>query len=489
MEKVPETARQGKDAEGPGVHRHVLPWDRPLPRAAAEWLARGWRREGPIDLAHWLVIVPTRQSGRRLREALAALASEAGQAVFPPKVLLPESLLAMSAAPGRVASRAQHQLAWVEALQAADLEEMRALFPVDPASRSFTWARELAKQMIELQETLREGGLTIAAVAPAMRATPASFPEEDRWVQLAELSRRVTLGLRRRGLQDPIQATLEQAESPVLPEGVRQIAMIATPDPFPLSVKVLACHARRIPVSVVIHGPAGSSCDTLFDEWGRPDAEAWSRRHLDWPDFNRRVHLCADAGEQAERIVALVRRTVPGEELPGIGIADTSVLPVLRRSLERTGFPAFDPAGQPWRLEGFYALLSCLADLARAPSWDAVKALVRCPEVLEWLRTQPGRPVPGARILAEIDALGAAHLPPTLLEAIRHTEVADGAAEGGVSRYSAARDALGRLSGLQQDLVSGAFPGNVVGALKQILAGRRFQTGTLEFEALEVWTE
>nr|MBP7143069.1 PD-(D/E)XK nuclease family protein [Opitutaceae bacterium] len=42
---------------------------------------------------------------------------------------------------------------------------------------------------------------------------------------------------------------------------------------------------------------------------------------------------------------------------------------------------------------------------------------------------------------------------------------------------------------LQQDLVSGAFPGNVVGALKQILAGRRFQTGTLEFEALEVWTE
>ena len=489
MEKVPEKARQGSDAEAPGVYRHVLPWGRPLPRSAAEWLARGWTREGPLDLGHWLVIVPTRQSGRHLREALAALASEVGQAVFSPKVILPEHLITMGAVPGRVATRAQHQLAWVETLQSADLDEMRAVFPVDPASRSFTWARDLAKQMIDLQEMLREAGLTIGSVAPAMRAGADVFPEEDRWVQLAELSRRVTQSLRRRGLQDPIHATLELAGNPVLPEGIARIAMIATPDPFSLSLKVLSSHAKTIPVSVVIHGPAESSCGTLFDEWGRPLAEAWSRRHLDWPDFNKRVHLCADAGEQAERIVALVRGIPPGAEAAGIGIADTSVLPVLKRSLERTGLPAYNPAGQPWRFEGFHVLLSCLAEFAKSPSWDAVKALIRCPDVLEWLRTQPGRSAAGARILAEIDALGEAHLPPTLFEAMRHVDQGDESIEGTVSRYSEARAALARLSELQRDLSSGAFSRSVVAVLKQIFAGRRIQTGTIEFEAMEVWTE
>ncbi|MBP8256512.1 MAG: PD-(D/E)XK nuclease family protein [Opitutaceae bacterium] len=489
MEKVPEALGQGIGAEERGVHRHVLPWNRPLPRSAAEWLARDWAREGPLDLATWLVIVPTRQSGRRLREALAALASEAGQAVLSPRVVLPESLISMGATPGRAASRAQFQLAWVETLQAADLNQMRAVFPVDPTSRSFTWARELAKQMIELQEMLREGGVTIGTVAPAMRAGSTAFPEEDRWVQLTELSRRVALSLSRAGLRDPIQTTLEQAEKPVLPEGIEQIAMMATPDPLPLSVKVLARLSEIVPVSVVIHGPPEASGDALFDAWGRPNAEAWSRRHLDWTDFKKRVHLCADAGEQTEKIVALVRGTSPPGVMPGIGIADTTVLPVLKRSLERTGFPAYNPAGKPWRFEGFYALLSCLAEIARSPSWDAVKSLIRCPDVLEWLRTQPGRSVSGARILSEIDALGEAHLPPTLSEGLHHTGQAEGTEAGGISRYPAAHDALTRLHDLRKDLVSGTFPLNAVGALKRIFAGRRVEEGSLEFEAMEAWME
>ena len=58
----------------PEVRRHFLPWDRPLPAQAAEHLASGWGGSGPIDVSRLLVVVPTRQSGRRLREALSELA-------------------------------------------------------------------------------------------------------------------------------------------------------------------------------------------------------------------------------------------------------------------------------------------------------------------------------------------------------------------------------------------------------------------------------
>ena len=54
------------------VSRHFLSWERPLLSQAVAHLASGWDGKGPLDLSRLLVIVPTRQSGRRLREALAA---------------------------------------------------------------------------------------------------------------------------------------------------------------------------------------------------------------------------------------------------------------------------------------------------------------------------------------------------------------------------------------------------------------------------------
>lgn len=482
--KDTDTAWLNLDFGEAGVRRHVLPWTRPLARSAAEWLARDWTREGPLDLSPWLVIVPTRQSGRRLREALAALAAEAGQAAFPPKVVLPETLVALDLEPTGVASRAQQQLAWIEALQSVDLEDMRAVFPVEPASRSFTWARELAGQMMKLQGTLGESGLTIGSVLPRMQAGGEAFPEGERWTQLASLARLTEKLLRQRGLQDPVAATLALSGESSLPSGIERVALIATPDPLPLAVQVLARHAERIPVSVVIHGPEDEPVDLLFDEWGRPRPEVWSQRPLDWPDFRQRVHLCADASDQAERIVALARRSARPAENLGIGVADTEVLPTLQHAFASAGISAYNPAGRSWRLEGFHALLACLADFARSASWDAVRALLRCPDILAWLQSGGSMLASSAGLLREIDALGEEHLPPTLAEALRH---APAATEGG--RFSGAFQALARLASLHQRLVMGRFPENAVDALQEIFAGRKVESGTLLFEAIEAWTD
>jgi len=89
---------------GMSVNRHFLPWDKPLLPQAVAHLAAGWNGAGPLDLSRLLVIVPTRQSGRRLREALAEHAAGRGQAALPPRIMTPDGLIAPAALPA-VASR------------------------------------------------------------------------------------------------------------------------------------------------------------------------------------------------------------------------------------------------------------------------------------------------------------------------------------------------------------------------------------------------
>ena len=137
----------------PNVRRHFLPWDRPLLGQAAEHLAAGWTGEGPLDLSGLLLVVPTRQSGRRVREALAELAAGRGRAVFPPRVVTPDALIAPPP-PAAAASRVEALFAWCEVLRGIELAEFREVFPIDPPSRGFPWAIRVARQLTALQASL-----------------------------------------------------------------------------------------------------------------------------------------------------------------------------------------------------------------------------------------------------------------------------------------------------------------------------------------------
>ncbi|HLP08808.1 MAG TPA: ATP-dependent nuclease subunit B, partial [Opitutaceae bacterium] len=144
---------------------HILPWDRPLLERAVAHFAADWNG-GALDLTDRLIVVPTRQAGRRLRAALAVHAAARGGAVLAPRVLVPEQLLECAMPrEAQVATRAQVLLAWVEALRDADFDALREVFPVDPPDRGFGWALRLAGEMTRLQAALAEGGLRLADVA------------------------------------------------------------------------------------------------------------------------------------------------------------------------------------------------------------------------------------------------------------------------------------------------------------------------------------
>ncbi|HEY0863284.1 MAG TPA: PD-(D/E)XK nuclease family protein [Lacunisphaera sp.] len=457
------------------VRRHFLPWDRPLPAQAAAWLARDWTGPGPLDLSAVLVIVPTRQSGRRLREALAEHAAARSSAVLAPRVVLPEDLLAPAeAAPAAaVASSLETQLAWAEVLRAAELEEFRAVFPVDPPARHFAWAARLAAQLQRLQATLGENGLRLRDV---VRRAGDGLPEIERWTQLAELERRCDAVLRNCGRTEPQAARIAMARGLPLPADITRIVLLATPDPLPLAVGVLAEFAQSLPVDIAVFGPADGA--HLFDEWGRPVEDAWSRRPLELPDFAGQVRLCADAAEQALRVTALARSYGEPEGALAVGVADAEIAPALENGLRGAGLAVFNPGGRSRRRDGLHALLAVLAALVREPAFDTAQALARCPDFMAWLAVRAAGAFSAADVLSELDDLQTRHLPATIAAALGHA----------VQR-PAARAALAAALELRAQLMGGGFPANASAALGTLFGARRVAGDSALAESAEAWME
>ena len=452
---------------------HLLPWDKPLLPQAVNLLAADWSAPAPLDLSGVLVIVPTRQSGRRLREGLAAHAATRGQAVFPPRVVMPETLANLGAPLAGTASRLASQVAWVKVLRGVSLEVFRVVFPVDPPARDFSWARRLADQFLRLQATLAEAGLRMADVSTR---AGKDFPEMQRWLQLAELERLYDQELGERSLGDAQAAKLARAAAPALPPEIRKIVVLATPDPLPLAGQLLVRFAAKVPVEIAVFGPPGEPVEVLFDEWGRPTAEVWSQRELRWEDFEKQVRLCPDPPAQAEQIANLAQRYPRPEGLLAIGVADAEVLAPLENGLGRAGVPFFNPEGRPRRRDGLHALLALLAEFAQDEAFAAVAALLRNPDVLAWLGQQSGPGFSAAAVLEQLDQMHADHLPPTLTVAREHAD-----------EFPPVAAALASLAALRAQLVAGKFPANVLDVLAGLFAGRRIDAASPVAASAEAW--
>jgi ATP-dependent helicase/nuclease subunit B len=453
------------------VRRHFLSWDRPLLPQAVNWLAESWSGKGPLDLSTTLVVVPTRQAGRRLREALAAHAALQGTAVFPPRVMLPEVLVASALPPG-LPSPLESLLAWTEVFRSVSLDEYRHVFPVDPPDRSFSWALRLASEFNRLQHTLTEASLGLDEVG---ERAGVDFSEEQRWREIARLAERHRATLLAAGLPAPSGVRREPGIPLEVPNGIQRVVLLAAPDPLAPALEVLAAYAGRIPIEVVIFAPETES--TAFDDWGRPRDDVWASRELVLPNFEQRVHLCAHPTAQASRIAETVKQYAEPASSIGIGIADAEVLPVLESALEHAHLAAFNPEGMPRKGDGLYQLLTALAAFARDDSFSVVETLARCPDIADFLRAQIGEAFSSAGFLRELDSLHRRHLSPDLTEARRHAPQ---------------NQALSLLVELRALLTDGEFPHSAAAALGIIFGQRRFilsnPRDARAAEAAETWT-
>jgi len=426
--------------------------------------------------------MPTAQSGRRLREALAKHAATRGQAAFPPRVLTPEVLIASSLAPN-AASRLESLLAWAEIFRELDLSEFREVFPVDPPARNFAWALRLAGEFVHLQSTLAEAGLCIGDV-PSKVSTKdgGDFPERARWIQLGEIERRYVERLARRDLIDAQAAKISGAKDPAPFAEIEKIVLLATPDPLPLALAALGARARAVPVEIVVFAPASES--GAFDDWGRPLSPEWDARVLALPDFERGVHLCADPEAQADKITSVARGYGEPDGRLAAGVADPEVLPPLESALGRAGIVSFNPEGRLRRRDGLYQLLAALAALAREPAFSTVEALARCPDFLAFLAVRIGRDFLPARWLEGLDELHARHLPTNLAAARAHAPA--------LGRFPELAPALDAIEEMRAMLTTGDFPAATAGGLALIYGARSLDLAREADARLEdsagVWT-
>lgn len=394
--------------------RVFLDWSLPLLPALTDWLLPAAPQAVAADLSQTVVIVPTADAGRRLREALGVKAGERG--LLSPQIVTPEVLISWSTPEGPpVAGRGEAVTAWASVLAALDLDEWRALFPIDPVSQDLAWAVQAAGDLLRLRRTLEEGARTLGLAALDLGT---GHPEAARWEALARLEKLAVGRLEAGGWRDSTLTRLAAARQPILPEGVTRVVLAGVPDSIRLVRVALESLVKNNAVEVVtaIHAP--SSLAESFDRWGRPLPEVWTQRDIRLPMGNDTISLLMRPEDEAAALLKKLTTENRGDKEWATGTADPEVSAPLRRQAAAAGVAVFDPEGTPLVEHEVSWLLRTLTQLLRSGAWAAAGQLLRIPDVLRAVARAADAGNSLLNLLREWDEFQAARLPQTIRQAI-----------------------------------------------------------------------
>jgi len=363
------------------IERYFLDWDAPVTAKAREFLLPQ-QLSGPVDLEKELIVVPTRQAGRRLREALAMHCAKQNAALLSPRVVTPTFFLFSESEPANVANQTEVAAVWADVFLRADLSEYSNFFPTRTQEQNFTWAMHTGEMMQKLRETLVDGGYCIVDV---YRDFGNILEELERWQDMAKLETAYLARLKELGIQDPCELMIKRAESPVLPEGVERIIIAAVPDPTPRMLCALEHLSTLASIVILIHAP--ESLADCFDNWGRPVAEKWNDTRIDIPDAERNIILTSSPVLQSRKVREIMAEEA-GNLGPGdiaIGVPDSGVTTYLAAELADRGMTTFDPAGKSAGEHPLYHFLDAFRALVNEGTYAAFSAFLRHADVLNYL--------------------------------------------------------------------------------------------------------
>ncbi len=327
--------------------RVFLGWDAPLVTKVIDYL---WQRRA--HLPTMMVVVPTAQSGRRLREMLA----ERGGCLAP-QVVTPTFFFREGAGAGGALAEL---IAWEQTLKAVDWSHYEEIIPVGAASGD-EGARGLIQQIQSIRAELAESGHDLFIAASRL---PADHAEKSRWEALSKLEKEYRFSMRKLGYSDPQDGKRKAAAEFKIPDGVTQLVLAGVPDPVPLAQTVWQRWASDISIEVLIHAPSDES--HAFNEWGQPLTAVWTDRTLE-VGSNENITLCETPADQAKAAVRAISDTLSEKESIGrndlaLGVCDSAILPEVTRVFAERGWTIFDPGGKTLGQTGF---LSWLEELCR----------------------------------------------------------------------------------------------------------------------------
>lgn len=296
---------------------------------------------GAKSLASLVAVVPTAQSGRRLRQKLAARLG----AVVPPAIMLPWQLV-LPTDDDTVAGRTDELLAFREALGpegslgiAAQLSDIRGILGADALSFADVAAR--------IGEILTDD---LADV------------EVARWRNFSALEERYFSALAKRGKTDRIAAMKRTIADPPALSGIDAIVLVGLLDPIPAMRRVLETYRVRDGLEIVELDCGETSVQPV-----------------------RNVIPCATAAAEAERIAEMFAAVKADEALPALCVADPEIFPEIQCALQAKGLRVHNPSQTPLVASSLGHLVEQAAALMRTRSYNVFSSFIRSGDVRRWL--------------------------------------------------------------------------------------------------------
>lgn len=379
-----------------------LGWDAPAIELVAERLLK-LREDRPESFRRAVLVLPTAESARRLREYMAVRAREKAKPATAP-LLMPRVMQLghlLDDIGKDVATEQETLAAWLEVLNANGEDPVAAYAPLiarRPEKHLARWAVGTAYKLMDLRQQLEQEEVSCNAVTKLLekreaensaltserlkKAKLAALGQEKlRWRKLGELFSRVDAQLGKKTAQ---QAREELVQHPHWPGQSRLMIVACVPDLSPQLKRYLNnLHGTdEGEVQIWVNAPKEEAKN--FDAYGMP-TEAWCRCDIRVPDAlvyqdemhvdadRSTLHLVDDADALAREAVRLTAGLNSDEVMVAVG--DTAYTPAIIGAFESAkededgkpdGWNLYAPEGRTLLTTEVGRLPKLLADLCAA---------------------------------------------------------------------------------------------------------------------------
>lgn len=389
---------------------HFVEWDQPITNAIARFILH----DAPAPLVRLdgvLIVVPTKEAGRRLREKMMVLCRANKSALLDARIVTPLFFIQARAKIRHIANVTLVQGTWIKTLLGLDKTDCPDLFPHGIPANNHQWAFDMAQIIQQLREDISDGGLSIGAV---LEKHAADLQEPMRWRDLGKLEQMYLANLKTTGFDDPCASKLAHAATPPMLDGIKKIIMACVPDPSLLALKTIQALSKKIAVEILVMAPP--HLGDHFDDWGRPLPTQWQKATIEIPAPEANIKIAANPDAQAQVVADFIQSNGYAWHDICIGVPDRTVIPYLQNKLQATGIMTFDPADRSLRDHNLYHLVKTWCQFTENTSFANLAAFLRQADVLAHLQAKCGVKVPG--MLAELDLLQNKVLPQTMSDAI-----------------------------------------------------------------------
>ncbi len=310
---------------------HFLGWDAPAIELVANKLLRLNETE-PSTFRRATVVVPTAESGRRLREYMA---EKVGKPLLMPRITQATKLVACT---GGI-EEASEYAAWIRVLSRHDAQAFwPTLFPANPTNK-LNWSRGMAQRLMQLRRQLEAACLTPQLIRAGLHETEDR--ESLRWEEMGAIFDLVDEQIREWGYSTRQSLYDAAAAQAALSYRDKLLITACLPQITEQSRRFLEAVLRGGgKVEVYIHAPQDKQ--HLFDsKYGTP-LNAWKQEDIDIPD--ELIRVTANGEELATQALAACQNYEPKDIT--LGNCDSAFAPILRNAFCYAGWPLNMPEGR-----------------------------------------------------------------------------------------------------------------------------------------------